>query len=236
MNLRLLFIFLFCTSLFNVVRSQTYLTHGQVYNFDIGDVFQARGVTPWNSLYPYKYETRTITNKVYSPNNDTIFYTVNITTYLPPPTSCGTCTAVYTNTTITETITHLNDSATTHNNQTSSCMFMGDSIKTDGCGKVIWKKYPIPSVSCTIPPTQQTTVLMTGLGGPYYEYNGLGSGAPLPGYWAYTLIYYSKQVGGSCGSLITSIDDETDYKSKISIYPNPASNAININSSTFNII
>lgn len=207
---------------------QTYLTHGQVYNFDIGDVLQIRCETPWNSSNPYKYETKTITNKTYSPNSDTVFYTVNIDTYVPPPASCGTCTAIYTNTTVIQSITNLSNTAITHNNQTSTCMFIGDSIKTDACGNTIWKKYPIPSVSCTSQPTQQSTFLMAGLGGPYYEYYSTAAG--LPTYWAYRLIYYSKQIGGTCGALITSNSKTIKHVAGFSIYPNPISNELNLNS------
>lgn len=209
---------------------QNYLTHGQVYNFDIGDIFQIRCETPWNSSYPFKYETRTIANKTYSQNSDTIFYTVNIDTYTPPPAFCGSCTAVYTSSTVIQSITNLGNSAITHNNQSYSCVGPADSIITDGCGNLVWKKYPYMSLSCSGPPTQQTTFLMAGLGGPYYEYSGLGSGMPMPTYWAYRLIYYSKQIGGTCGMLVTSKQEKINPTTGFSIYPNPISNELNLNS------
>lgn len=70
---------------------------------------------------------------------------------------------------------------------------------------------------------------MAGLGGPYYEYYSLAS-PPLPTCRAYKLIFYSKQIGGTCGTLITSHREKINPIITFTVHPNPVWNELTLNS------
>lgn len=223
MNKLLLFIsfhFIFAST----YKGQNYLTFGQVYNYDIGDVIQTRYYKAATSTYTYV--TKTVLNKVFSTNNDTIFYTVNLDSFTAPYMFCSPCPSYTNNITVTDTITHLNDSATTHHNETS-CTGVQSSIYQDYCNKSVWRISPAPSVSCGSSTIQENTYLIEGVGGPFLNYtlHPFGSGTT---YWEVAFIYYSKQ-SGTCGSRVTGIHEALKEYQQVFVYPNPAATEITVN-------
>ncbi len=98
----LLFLLLFAKA---EVQAQSLMTVGQIYDYDIGDIFIRTG----GGIYsPPTYTTITITDKYFSATFDTVFYISNSTAYTPP--GCASCVATY-DTTYNDTIsyTNLND-------------------------------------------------------------------------------------------------------------------------------
>jgi hypothetical protein len=210
----------------NICVSQTYLTNSQVFNFDIGDIIQGRYFHAGNNNYTY--ETKTIIDKVISTNSDSIFYTIKLDYYLTPLTSCNSCTPSTNSTVITQTITNLNQPAI-NTNSTSACHGTMDSIYTDYCNKTVWGKFPTTGVGCGPGQDRQETYMVSGLGGPYYNY--VTTYNPMLLKWIdYRLTYYSK-ASGTCGSLITtSVNEKKLTNFNMSIYPNPSTGALFIKS------
>jgi hypothetical protein len=202
------------------------LTNAQVYNFDVGDVFQT--FNTWAASYSNTYETITVLNKTISIGNDTIVYTLQVDKYTPPPPPCSTCTPTYNSAVVTQTITNLTGFPQ-HNQQSSGCVGpCYDSLFTDSCGRSIWEKGPIPSVSCTSTPVSEITSVVDGAGGPYFEY--LSHPMPTPGQpWSKRLIYYQK-MSGSCGNYVTSMEELRNESVSIAVFPNPSSEEIKISS------
>lgn len=206
---------------------QINLTNGQVYDFDIGDVIQGKYDIPW--LNKTTYETKTILNKAYSVANDSIFYNIkkDLYSFIVSYTSTAIVSSSYTTSITTETVTNLSAIAL-HNNYTN-CLPLIDTTYLDYCNKHVWEKYYGLSVSCTSQPYMETTYLVMGLGGPYYNfYNGPAvSSFPAK---KYELVYYSK-TSGSCGVLVTGINESVLKENYFSIYPNPSDDYIYIKSS-----
>lgn len=223
MNKLLLFVF-FHFIFISASKGQNYLTFGQVYNYDVGDVIQTRYFKGVPSTYTYV--TKTVLNKTFSVNNDTIFYTVNFDSFTTP--------AGFTNNiTVTDTVTHLNDSATTHHNETS-CTGTQSSIYQDYCNKSVWRISPAPSVSCGSSTIQEDTYLIEGVGGPFLLYTLHPFSSSVP-YLQVAFIYYSKQ-SGSCGSRVTGIHETVMGLQQLFVYPNPATTELNVSTSENSLI
>jgi hypothetical protein len=206
---------LLCISFVN--QAQSFLTNAEVYNFDIGDVIQARFDIPWK--YTNVYETKTILKKTYSKTNDSLFYTIK--KELLSINSINSSLNSYSTSTEIDSVTDLNMIAL-HHNQTSGCMGpLIDTVYQDYCDRTVWKKHTEKSLSCDSSPNAETTYFVKGLGGPYYIYTSAIVWTSLPA-TKYELIYYSKS-SQSCGTLVTSIKEHAFSESGFSIYPNPAS-------------
>lgn len=98
----LLFLLLFTKA---EIKSQSLMTVGQIYNYDIGDIFIR---TVGGYYAPPTITTVTITNKYFSLLFDSVFYISNSTSYTSP--ACSLCVAIY-DTTYNDTsyYTNLND-------------------------------------------------------------------------------------------------------------------------------
>lgn len=83
------FLFAFCFS-FALVPAQSLMTNAEIFNFDVGDIFQFQRSASWQ---PPTYSTKTITSKSYSVTLDTLYYTSYVTRFTPQ--SCPTCPAIY---------------------------------------------------------------------------------------------------------------------------------------------
>jgi hypothetical protein len=194
--------------------SQSFLTNGQVFNFEVGDVIQGRyqSSAPF-SFGPPGYETKTIIGKEISQSLDTIYYTIKRDCYIPP--ACPTCSPTFSYDTIIQTITNL-DLPANHLNETS-CFDLRDTSYVDFCGRVVWEKIPVTVENCFEPVTH-TTTFVAGVGGPFFTKNDPKG----PLYTEFVLIYYSKDTI-SCGNLMVSIPELVENKNPLKIYPNPAS-------------
>ena len=215
----LVLLFSFCTS---STFSQTFLTNGQVFDFNIGDIIQIRAqVSGPGSGGPPGYVTSKYLSRSLSTNSDSIEYSIQRSTYSPP--SCQTCTAFYAMDTIIQAITNLN-SPVEHNNQTT-CLFIGDTLYFDYCNKQVWEEFPALDTGC-FEPTAHTTRFVEGLGGPYYTKMEPSGG---PTYTQFELIYYHK-LPDSCGTFVSSISESEKNIFGIDLFPNPASDRIEIKS------
>lgn len=207
--------------------AQTFLTNGQVYDFEVGDVIQGRYLGSGSlSFGPPAYETKTIIEKIYSQAFDTIYYTIKRDYYTPP--ACPTCSPTFSYDTIIQTITNL-DLPANHLNETS-CFDLRDTSYFDFCGREVWERLPIPVDTCFEPVTH-TTKFVSGVGGPFFtKYDPKG-----PLYTEFTLIYYSKDTI-SCGNLMVSVPELVENNKPLKIYPNPADENLFLSELDFNDI
>lgn len=247
MKLKILFVLFFaCVSL---VFSQNTLTVGEVYDFNIGDIFQRNsGVNT-----PPVYSQITITNKTYSPLSDTVFYEYDLLTYYsaacPPP-----CAPYYTSSS-GNTVFYTNLSDTIGNECGVQPLDMNCIDTTGYTGSWIDSSYydsqfcnremiyislmgngPVPSDSCFIyfEPHFGHLVYGKGLGIVDDYYNTCAEGNPNCATRT-SLTYYKKGID-SCGlpnvllSNISSISESSSAKSTLLVYPNPCSDFVNFSS------
>jgi hypothetical protein len=202
--------------------SQSFLTNGQVYDFNVGDVVQGRylAYSPFGGGPP-TYETRTILGKQLVTSLDTIKYTVKRDFYTLP--SCPTCSPTFSHDTIIQTVTNLTLPAG-HNNQTN-CFSLRDTLYLDTCGRQVWEKIPVFVDTC-FEPISHTTRLVEGVGGVFFTKSDPTSGGG-PTNTEFILTYYSKN-SGSCGHLTNDLIEIQSKSLPIQIFPNPASQTITI--------
>ncbi|MFM7662530.1 MAG: T9SS type A sorting domain-containing protein [Bacteroidota bacterium] len=215
----LLLLFIVFTS--TISFSQTFLTNGQVYDFNVGDVVQGRYLAygPFGSGLP-TFETRTILGKELVASLDTIRYTVKRDFYTPPP--CQTCSPTFSYDTIIQTVTNLTLPAG-HNNATD-CYSLRDTLYLDTCGRMVWEKIPVYVDTCFEPITH-TTQVVEGVGGVFFTKSDPSSGGATN--TQFILTYYSKNTG-SCGNLTNDLIEIQSKSLLIQIYPNPASETLTI--------
>ena len=218
---------IFLTIWLVIFRSQAQpLTNGQVFDFEIGDTLQTCSTQPWNN-YKYIYKTDVIVNKVFSNNNNTVSYAVNSSSfaiYYSIMTNSYSAASEYNTYTSVRTISNLGAAAALNNNS-SMCIPLKDTTYTNSCGKLVWEKKPITFLTCSTRFYAQNSLLIAGLGGPYYGYSNIDTYPP-EGYMSYNLVYYSK-ASGRCGSLLTGIH-ETEAASALAVYPNPGNGQFTI--------
>jgi hypothetical protein len=201
--------------------SQTFLTNGQVYDFNVGDVVQGRylAYSPGGGAPP-TYETRTILGKELVASLDTIRYTVKRDFYTLP--LCPTCSPTFSHDTIIQTVTNLTLPAG-HNNATD-CYSLRDTLYLDTCGRMVWEKIPVYVDTCFEPITH-TTQVVEGVGGVFFtKYDPSSGGATNT---QFILTYYSKNTG-SCGNLTNDLIEIHPKSSPIQIFPNPANEILTI--------
>ncbi len=201
--------------------SQSFLTNGQVYDFNVGDVVQGRylAYSP-SGGGPPTYETRTILGKELVATLDTILYTVKRDFYTLP--YCPTCSPTFSHDTIIQTVTNLTLPAG-HNNETD-CYSLRDTLYLDTCGRQVWEKIPVFVDTCFEPITHTTSVV-EGVGGVFFTKSDPSSGGPTN--TQFILTYYSKN-SGSCGNLTNDLIEIQSKSLPIQIFPNPASQIITI--------
>lgn len=217
----LLILFLF---MFSNTFSQTVLTKGQVYDYNVGDIMQTRfqSYGPGGPVAPPSFVSKTILSKTFSINNDSISYLIQREIYQPA--SCQPCSSYYAVDSISEIMTDLNIPAI-HHNQTT-CLSIVDSFYIDYCNKHVWEQLPGADTGCFEPITEES-IFIEGLGGPYFFRVDPSGG---PAYSEAKLIYYLK-FPDTCGTFITEVNDREITKNKIELFPNPASDKLYFNSS-----
>ena len=196
--------------------SQTYLTNGQVYDFEVGDIIQGRGSS--GGGYP-TFDTKTILSKTFSTKNDSIFYKIKIDyRQIQSPSTILTSSD-----TILQIITKLEE-AVNQLNQTT-CAKTQDSVYRDFGNRLVWEIHPLLDTSNCVEVTTETTKVIEGIGGPFLSL--FQSAGPL--YSEYTLIYYKKG-SASWGTIVNNVKEFEDLKSEIEIFPNPTHDKIYIHS------
>lgn len=200
--------------------SQTYLTNGQVYDFNVGDIIQAKGGAGlYGATSNPGYETKTFLSKEFSKNNDSIIYKIRRDNY---SIHCFNCTVGYYTDTINFIVTNLSSAVSIYNE--SSCGY-SDTLYQDYGGLLVWESLPKSDTSCHVfEGKSQTTKYIQGLGGPYYTiFDASG-----PDYMEYILTYFKKS-SVSWGILYTSTND-ISTKPEVNLFPNPSSNKLYIGS------
>ncbi len=214
--------------------SQKYLTNRQVYNFSVGDVYEAIGTT-YSSHPPIYYLTK-ILSKQYSTKLDSIIYIDSVYTF--SPNSCMTCTdSTYTAQVQTQIMTQLDSSAITDTITVQNCNHTCnpgyyDSIYIDSqnyCGKRVYERIPPKCVDSCFEPITNTYEVIEGCGGVYNSYND----PTMTDRGAYYLFYYKKHdtVCGSYRNIIAGINNLVNPFITLNIYPNPVTASINVNTS-----
>ncbi|MCE9540604.1 MAG: hypothetical protein K8R85_15500, partial [Bacteroidetes bacterium] len=188
--------------------AQLTMTHGDVYNYNVGDVFLIRSycqhvAEPGYNSTDTTFEKTTILNKYFSLNADTVFYncltrTKNVQSFYPwgqPP----YFTVTYH--TLNDTLFYTDLHSPIQNYpfmETAPCY--GDSIDSiyiqpyPYCSKKIWHKEYISGTNCFEEPFQIYDYV-EGSGGPYFSYFSASSGCL---FWK-NLIYCKKGID-SCGA------------------------------------
>jgi hypothetical protein len=218
-NLTAVFIFLFFINTY----AQLTLTVGQVYNYNIGDVFQYN-YTP-SSTSP-TYITDTVISKTISTSLDTVKYTYKRYSYKLP--SCMSCSAIVSSSTYSNSY-HSLSSPFSYSNL-SDCGFsiilpcVKDTIIASGfCGKKTFKSQwvGVPSPSVISVYTINDANFSEGLGQTYLFIEHIGNFDP-----SYTnMIYYNKS-GITCGTYAVGINEIVI--NKFLLFPNPTNSTLTI--------
>ena len=227
---------------------QLTMTHGEVFNYDVGDEFcvQYKEIAYQQSwppywLQPYTYYKTTILSKSFSSLMDTVFYNCKNETQQ----NVYVLNAAQTNYewqstySIQNTSLYYTDLNSPIQNYPFAYFFNEpcysdsiDSVYIDTlqyCNRKIWHMNPIDS-AC-LEPANETWDYVSGCGGPYYFYMEYFSG-PLG--ISSKLIYYKKG-NDTCGSYInmaTGFSETDNPKFEITLYPNPTSGIFTIESTS----
>ena len=220
-KIRFLLVFL-ANIIFTNGYCQGYLTNGQVYDFNVGDIIQARGSGgTTGATRPPTFETKMILSKIYSKNKDTIVYSIKRDNYTVK--NCDNCNPISSTDTINLIVTDLTNAVSVYNR--SSCGFLDKVYKGYG-GLLVWESFAKQDTSChNFEAASYTTQYVQGVGGPFYTVSDPSG----PYYGAYLLVYY-KNIFGSWGSIYTSIKDEESFTSHIEFFPNPTNGLFYITS------
>ncbi|HTB32997.1 MAG TPA: hypothetical protein VK808_13290, partial [Bacteroidia bacterium] len=222
---KLLFILLFLFSGASITFSQNYLTIGQVYNFNVGDVFETQMGSSEGG--PPTYGLTIVLNKWYSTHSDTVYYEDSLVNYTPP--SCMSCTGSFNSAKNIVYYTKLSDSA--GQSTGSYCPQTWDTIYTDSnapyCGEKVWEIGPtnacLDSSAELLSGFNVYSWVVEGCGGPYYDLHGFDWFNDIPYTDYYHLIYY-KRNDTICGykQVITGINQPKPIAIDLKIYPNPS--------------
>lgn len=207
-----LLVFISCLSL-NTNYAQ--LTNAQVYDFEVGDVFQVKYAN--SSTGPKPIETDTVVAKYYSNGMDSLFYVMNHLVYVgsymqSPP--------IYNYSIDTVIITNLN--APAQHFTYFTCLLASDTVMTSSCGVTFERLHSNYDTSCFEPQTWYSD-LCPGLGGPYYyayDPSLVGSSSE---WYSKKLSYYNSNQHGECGVYqdVASLKDlALDFEVKV--FPVPA--------------
>jgi len=199
--------------LFMAQNVNSQLTNAEVFDFEIGDVFQVKYV---GAGAGYTVYIDTIIGKEYSPMLDTIFYTIDRLIYNPYLVTFNESIIVQEVTNLTSIAQHF-----TYN----TCLPATDSSFAGSCSEDIWRLHSNADQSCFEPPTWYSD-LKRGLGGPYRYLYDPSSGS----FNAYnkTLIYYNSAQYGECGTQQSYIGIDEQSLFQINISPNPVQNQTTI--------
>jgi len=213
MNRWLLTLSLLIGSFYPSLHAQDTLTFAQVYDYAVGDVFQAKGEVEENETY----ETYTVLERYLSPAGDTLRYQLRVDyaiyTSEPPFTEFDID---------TQELRILNPERAAVQGNRTACIPTQDTgfVSTEFCGRRVWQEAP-QEVAPDCPNfVEHTTSLIEGLGGPYYTSESVERQNWAYPYFQYELIYFKKG-NEVCGDFFNSLQQLP--ASYISLYPNPAS-------------
>lgn len=206
--------------------SQNYLTNGQVYNFNVGDVFETQSGSSEGG--PPTYGLTIILGKWYSSLSDTVFYKDSVVYYTPP--ACPPpCVGSFSSHVSTVYYTHLSSRAS-QDTGNSPCP-LSDTIYYDStypyCDRKVWEESPsqvcIDSTQESMNTYSTQSWLVEGCGGPYYIMYAFDFINDTP-YSDYYSLIYSKKHDTICGNevVIAGVDPVKQVAPLIEVYPNPS--------------
>ncbi len=221
--------------------SQLTMTRGEVYNYNVGDVFLTRhyvtGGFENNSInLSNLYEKTTVLSKSFSVSFDTVFYNCLVNTkyvhYVQEMFQAPYYSTSYSIDTTTLIFTDLNSPIQNYPFMSTPicCSDSVDSVYYDVdryCSKKTWHKEFTWGEGCFEEPFPIYDYV-EGCGGPYYS-DGGGGGSPYTGH--HKLIYYKKGID-SCGTNVSctaGVDELSKLEFTISIFPNPTNSFTTIN-------
>ncbi|MDF3027796.1 MAG: Secretion system C-terminal sorting domain [Fluviicola sp.] len=218
----LLFLFISC---FSLKMSYAQPSNAQIYDFDIGDVFQVNSMGSYPGPPIPLIQTDTVIAKYYSNGMDTLYYVINRLDYVQGFMQTPSFYDYYIDTLV---VTNLNAPAA-HFTSTS-CLPVTDTLLVSACGVTYERLHSNHDTSCFEPQIWYSDLYL-GLGGPYYY--RFDPTAPIQGgdWFSKTLIYYHSAQHGECGVFqsVASLDDlSLDFEVKV--FPIPASKEIRIES------
>jgi hypothetical protein len=220
--------------LFSSVSAQNFLTKGQVYDFNVGDVFQAKLSF---SSSPPTYFTKKVLAKTFSSNNDTITYSIEEESYTLA--ACPTCNPIYSGVVVNSVvITNLADSiinASTSSLQASidSTISIVDTEGVDACNNRFRNRLQILGPIITISPfTLLGETYIKGCGGPYTSYYSQNGGQNFTS--DLQLSYFKKGID-SCGTYFNipaGLNTLGINHINLKLFPNPSNAILKIETST----
>jgi hypothetical protein len=209
-----------------LAKANAQLTYGQVYNFNVGDVFEAKSCGDACYTSPPTYTLTIVLQKWYSVTSDSIYYKDSVVTYTSP--HCMTCSGSLSTAIDTLMVDSLTYPAISGFNFLfgNACPVVDTIIDSGFCDKKIWMKYPDKNcIDSSFEPVTSTAWVVEGCGGGYFS-----AGDPtVPMSVENDLIYYKKGTD-SCGSkvIITGINELQKQAAQIKLYPNPSNGKFSI--------
>lgn len=223
---RLLLLLFLINFPFVLVKGQSMLTHGQVYDFNINDEFQSKVYN-----VPPNASRIKIIGKHFSTNNDTVFYIRHFDNYSSiPDYSTSPPHLVYSYSIGIDSVFYTNlDSginSTYGNFLIDSCNFFHDTLyyTSQYCGSQVYEFNECRA--CCFEGYNTIGILGKGLGLVYHHYSHASE-------WVDNVseMFYYKKDTIVCGTPDTSplsIVEHAKTKENITLYPNPASNILNL--------
>jgi len=215
--------------------SQGFLTVGQVYNFNVGDVFETELYTA-PTQGPPTYNLSIILAKWYSVHSDTVFYKDSSVSYTlptcPPP-----CLGNFSERVGTVSYTNLNSKAI-QDTEGNNCPTNWDSIYIDSsqyCGEKVWEQGPYQNCWDTLNIIANPlgviyiySWLIEGCGGPYT--NTFFTEGDYGNFNQYSTLVYYKKHDTTCGYeyVIAGINSIKPATQSLNIYPNPSNGIFTI--------
>lgn len=235
---KLLIISFFICTIVPLGFSQNYLTAGQVYNFNVGDIFETESGTNPPQGVPI-FGLTIVLGKWYSAHSDTVYYRDSVVSYSPPvcPPPCGS--GAFSTSIDTVSYTNLNAKAV-QDTVPNICPVSLDSMYVTSsvdCWQKNWEVGPGKNCLDTLHPTFDGynitySWLIEGCGGPYMNIQFAGYD-----YTCYYTLIYSKKHDTVCGSeyIITGTNQIKPAASDLKLQPNPSNGIFTLSFTTSDI-
>lgn len=195
----------------NPISAQDISTIAEIYDYEVNDVFHTEEYASTVGMAFMEYRNILITDKFYSPDEDTVFYVRSIHEYMAGSDNPDGSTDFY-----QDTIFYTDLNALIHNGYI-------DSVYTSSAynGRKINYDY-----SSNIPDWRED-IFIEGCGGSYYDFTDYIDDIHINHHLK--LIYFKKGTEEwGTPHYITAVETMTS-KSDLRVYPNPASDNIRIN-------
>ncbi len=201
--------------------AQDFLTTGEVFDFEPGDVYAYRILQGSNGFQgPGTYTTDSIISEVWSIDSSEVTYGIHRFYYAPP--SWPDDEPVFSNYILYETYGDLDVPAVQYVHPNAWCFTLGDSLGagTAMCSADAWYTWSTVEDSCFEAPGWMSYVVRGG-GGPYYQYQD-----PMIIYWKELVRLRKGDV--NCGGMLPNAVDEVGLDPLQRVWPNPCDEVLNV--------